>query len=279
MNFSHNRYRLLAALISCGSLTFAADRALPTIARVYPMGGQAGTEVTVEILGSLLSNTTTVEFDCPELQWKQTLEASAGRIQGVIAIAPAAALGPHLLRAVTKDGFSTSTMFTVSQFIPLLEVEPNDGTAQPIPSTPVEIHGRLDGAPDADVFVIHARKGERKVFDLRSIENGSGVETRMTILDEHRQHVSGNDDRGDFDENPLIEHTFQEDGKYFVTVDQYRGPRGFNFGKGCGYILRISDLPRIRYASPLGLQRGRTGAGRRPGSGRPGIPRRSARRT
>src|SRR5262249_28984118 len=159
------------------------------------------------------SNTTTVEFDCPELTWARTLDASAGRIQGVIAIAPNAPLGPHLLRAVTRDGYSTSTMFSVSELPSVQEVEPNENAAQPIESTPIEIQGRLDGAPDIDVFVVHAHKGERMVFDLRSIEYGSGVETRMILRDERGRRVISNDDRNDFDENPLIEHTFQEDGK------------------------------------------------------------------
>src|SRR5262245_41577665 len=101
MSFLPNPHRLFAVVVCCGTFLHAADRSLPTIARVYPLGGQLGTEVPVEILGSLLSNTTTVEFDCPELTWARTLDASAGRIQGVIAIAPNAPLGPHLLRAVT----------------------------------------------------------------------------------------------------------------------------------------------------------------------------------
>src|SRR5262249_21179152 len=67
---------------------------------------------------------------------------------------------------------------------------------------------------------------------------------------------SFNDDRDDFNENPLIEHTFRAGGVYYIKLDQYRGPRGFNFGKNCSYTLRISALPVITCANPLAFRRG-----------------------
>lgn len=232
----------------------------PSIIRIYPLGGQAGTSTAVEILGESLANATSVEFDCEDLVWTKTTDDRGGKLTGVVSIAPHAALGPHLLRIVTKDGYSTSAMFNVGQFPSVMENEPNDKQeqAQRIEKLPVEIQGRLDGASDIDQYTIQVRAGERWVFDMRSIEQGSAVEARMYLLDAAGKSVDFNDDRDDFNENPLIEHTFDRDGVYYVKLDQYRGPRGFNFGKNCSYILRISSLPGLRSVSPLGLQTGRT---------------------
>ena len=151
-------------------------------------------------------------------------------------------------------------MFNVGQFPSVAEIEPNDQiqTAQNLTQLPIELQGRLDGAPDMDYFSIRVQAGERWVFDLKSIEQGSAVEARMILLEADGRQVRFNDDRGDYDENPLIEHTFQKAGKYYVKVDQYRGPRGFNFGKNCSYILRVSKLPVLRSAMPLGLEKGKT---------------------
>ena len=170
------------------------------------------------------------------------------------------ALGPHLLRAVTLDGYSKSALFNVGQFPSLLEREPNNEIklAQSIPHLPIELQGRLDGASDMDYFSIQVRAGEHWNFDLRSIEYGSGLETKLTLLDASGHQIAFNDDRSDFDETPWIEHTFTRSGIYFLKVDQYRGPRGFNFGKACTYTLRISSLPRIEIVSPLGLRLGQT---------------------
>ena len=109
-----------------------------------------------------------------------------------------------------------------------------------------------------DHFAIRAEAGERWVFDLKSIEHGSAVEARMILLDAGGRQVRFNDDRGDYDENPLLEHTFDKAGTYYIKLDQYRGPRGFNFGKNCSYILRISKLPVVRSVTPLGIEKGKT---------------------
>ena len=76
-------------------------------------------------------------------------------------------------------------MFNVGQFPSVRESEPNDKheQAQRIEKLPVEIQGRLDGAADIDQYAMQVRAGERWVFDLRSIEQGSAVEARMYLLD------------------------------------------------------------------------------------------------
>src|SRR5262249_203086 len=114
-------------------------------------------------------------------------------------------------------------------------------------------------------------KGERWVFDLRSIEDGSAVEARMILMDESGKQIAFNDDRDDYNENPLIEHTFSAAGVYYVKLDQYRGPRGFNFGKNCSYILRIAALPLIKRGYPMAVRSGSKAVMRLRGSGLDGI--------
>jgi hypothetical protein len=247
-------------LFIAAAVAFAAPPR-PSIVRVYPLGGQRGDTVKLEILGESLSNATSVEFDCSDLRWRAAPEGSSyGKLRGEIRIAPGASLGPHLLRVKTLDGNTNSAMFNVGQFPSLLEVEPNDlpDRAQNVPSLPVEIQGRLDGSADIDIYSFHAKSGERWVFDLRSIEYGSAVKAKMSLTDAAGTPIAFNDDRTGFEESPLIVHTFREAGTYLLKLDQYRGPRGFNFGKNCAYILRIAALPEVTAVAPLGGRRGRT---------------------
>jgi len=248
----------LSFALSCPLSAEAAS--LPKLVRIYPLGGQKGTSVTVEILGELLSNAQSVEFDCQDLVWTKTLSMSSSKISGIISILPHAALGSHLLRVLTLDGPSTSALFNVGQFPSILEIESNDRPeqAQVIPTLPAEIQGRLDGSSDIDIYALHLHAGERWIFDFRSIEYGSSVEAKMILLDAKGSRVAFNDDRNDFDETPFLEHTFDTAGTYYVKLDQYRGPRGFNFGKNCAYTLRVSALPSISYAAPFGATVGRT---------------------
>jgi hypothetical protein len=222
---------------------------------VDPLGGQRGTEVELEILGRHLSNASGLEFDCADIAWIATTYASAGKLRGIVSIAADAALGPHLLRARTADGYSTTAMFNVGQFPHRPEAEPNDmaGEAHEIARLPAEVQGILEGSADIDLFKVVVPAGKRLAIELRSIEYGSAVEAKMSLLDLHSRRVRFNDDRDDYLETPFIEHTFETSGTYYIKVDQYRGPRGFNFGKNSAYILRISALPTIEYAAPLGI--------------------------
>jgi hypothetical protein len=156
-----------------------------------------------------------------------------------------------MLRVLTAKGPSTSLLFNVGQFPAMIESD-----KRVVPALPVEIYGRLDGAADIDQYWFTAKAGERWMFEFLAMEHGSAVEARMLLLNSKGERIAYNDDRDHFDENPLIEHTFAEDGVYAVKLDQYRGPRGFTFGKNNAYVLRISSLPRVVSVSPLGARRG-----------------------
>ena len=253
--FSSTWCRAYAAFALLGLLVVAASAFAqlepPSLTRLHPLGGRAGTAVEVEILGTRLNGTTSVEFDCGDLVWQHTTQREAGKLSGVVLIAPGAPLGGHMLRVLTTDGPSTSLLFNVGQFPAFVE-----GEQRAIPDLPVEVYGRLEGSADIDRYFFSARAGERWLFDLRAMDHGSAVEARMILLNSRGERVAFNDDRDHYDEDPLIEHTFAQDGIYEVKLDQYRGPRGFTFGKNNGYVLRISALPRIQSVSPLGARRG-----------------------
>lgn len=245
---------LLLLLAAAAPGLAGADFEPAQLVRLHPLGGQKGTSVELEILGIHLDSATGVEFDCADLVWEHTTHKEPGRLTGIVRIDGAASLGGHMLRVLTaKRGPTNSLLFNVGQFPALVE---SDHRAAP--SLPVEIYGRLDGAVDSDTYWFSVKAGERWLFDLRAMEHGSAVEARMILLNTKGERVKFNDDRDQFDENPLIEHAFTEAGLYAIKLDQYRGPRGFTFGKNNAYTLRISALPRIRWVSPLGAARGST---------------------
>ena len=243
----------------CG---LAADFEPATLTRLHPLGGRAGSVVEVEILGTKLATATGVEFDGKDLVWEQTTERVEGRVRGLVSIAPGAALGGHMLRVMTSQGPTPSLVFNVGQFPSFVE-----GEQRAVPSLPVEIYGRLEGAADIDTYWFSVGAGERWLFDFQAMEAGAAVEARMILLDRNGERIAFNDDRDDYDENPLIEHTFTAGGVYGVRLDQYRGPRGFTFGKNNAYLLRIAQLPRVRAVAPLGARRGSAARFRLMGSG------------
>ena len=238
----------------------ASTAPIPWVDRVNPLGAPLGATVEVELTGQYLSNTTDVRFDCQDIQWIETLDASSGRVLGRLRIAATAALGPHRVYLMTKDGRSNSRLFNVTQFPSTTEVEPNDllAAAQSIELRSQVIQGGMEKLVDVDYYSFEAKAGERWSFELRSIEYGSHLENEMALLDEKGDQVAFNDDRDDYLETPFIEHVFDKAGKYYLKLDQYRGPQRVDCAANCGYMLRVSQLPVLLAASPLGVRAGST---------------------
>ena len=196
----------------------------PNLISLHPLGGKAGTAVEVEILGTHLESATGVEFDCADLTWKHTTHREPGKVTGIVWIDGGAALGGHMLHVVTAQGPSSSLLFNVGQFPAMVESE-----YRVIPALPIEIYGRLDGAADSDTYWFTARRGERWLFDMRAMEHGSAVESRMMLLTAKGERIAFNDDRDQYDENPLIEHTFAEDGVYCGEARSISRPARIHF--------------------------------------------------
>ena len=248
----------LPLVLLIGGPIVAGTPPSPWVDRVNPLGGQAGTAVEVELSGRYLSNTADVRFDCQDIEWVETVDASSGRVAGRLRIAAGAALGPHRVYLVTKDGRSNSRLFNVTQFPSTAEAEPNDLShlAQAIELRSQVIQGGMEKLSDVDYYSFKATAGERWSFDLRSLEYGSHLENEMALLDEEGEEIAFNDDRDDYLETPFIEHVFERKGTYFLKLDQYRGPQRVNCAANCGYMLRVSQLPVIQAASPLGARAG-----------------------
>ena len=232
-------------------LALAASGQTPSLSRIHPLGARAGSLVEIEILGESLQAASSVEFDSPLLTWQQTTLREPGRLKGLVSLAPHTPLGPHLLRVRSPLGPSNSLLFNAGQFPAVLE-----GDHRALPSLPAELYGRLDGPTDIDTYWFSVHAGQRWLFDLRAMDHGSAVEARMALLHANGQKIAYNDDRDHYDENPRLEYTFPQSGVYGLRLDQYRGPRGFTFGKNNAYLLRISNLPNPLSLSPLGARRG-----------------------
>jgi hypothetical protein len=243
----------------CLALFFSiAAAASPHISRVAPLGGQAGTVVEIELNGTDLAGFQSARFDTLDIEWIEAIEAKADKVRGRIRIKPSTALGPHRIQARTSQGPSNTRLINIHEFPGVNETEPNDklSNARPVDLKPQVIHGYMKGLADVDHYTFTARKGERWVFDVQSIERGGFLECSLSLLDEAGSEVAFNDDRDDYVETPRLSVTFPRDGRYTVKLDQYRGPQGVSCSNNCGYAMYISQLPIISGMYPLGTRLG-----------------------
>ena len=246
------RTAFLALAISVGAV------ASPHIARVAPLGGQAGAVVEVEITGKDLAGFQTALFDTADIEWIESVETKAESVRGKIRINANAALGPHRIQARTGQGPSNTRLFNVHEFPGVKEAEPNDKrtSAQPIQLKPQVVHGYMKGLADVDHFSFTAKKGERWLFDVQSIERGGFLECSLTLYDETGRELAFNEDRDEYLETPRLSITFPGDGRYTVKLDQYRGPQGVACSDNCGYAMHLSQMPVVTGIFPLGARPG-----------------------
>lgn len=236
----------------------AAMWGAPAITKMSPLGGQRGTTVRMEIVGSELSNVQSAEFDTKEIRWQRTVAASSKRVEGEITIGAGVGLGPHLMKLLSLDGHSQSVLFYVGQFPSVRDAEPNNSVtkAQAITAIPAEIYGAIDAVEDSDYFAVEAKAGEELRFELRAYEYGSQLEAKLHLYDSTGRRVAFNDDASDFDDNPVVTKRFDTPGRYVVHVDIYRGPRAYGAAVNNAYVLRVSRLPLLHHLSRLGAAPG-----------------------
>ena len=248
----------LALLGAAGAMAAAEDPADPWIDRIEPLGGQRGTSTEVTLVGKNLVAPAVLEFDTAGLAWEALGADDDGNLRGVVRIAAETPPGPHAAALSTPLGRSNSRLFYVDELPSALEAEPNDTLqqAQRIDLKSQTLHGAMHKMADIDVFAFEASAGERWTFDLRSIEYGGFLENDMTLLDAAGRRVAFNDDRDDYLETPFLEHVFTTSGRYFLKLDQYRGPQRVNCNRNCGYMLRFGQLPVVEAAHPLGARVG-----------------------
>lgn len=256
-------FRPLSALALTPLLFAAAGLAAedpndPWVDRFEPFGGRQGATAAVEIVGRNLASPLDVAFDSPHLTWENGRAVSDSKITGRIRIAAQAEPGPHIATLLTASGRANSRLFYVDAFPSTYEAEPNDtlGRAQALELEPQTLHGAMRKLADIDCFRFEARAGERWTFDLRSLEYGGFLENNLTLLDAEGRRIAFNDDRDDYLETPFLEHVFDRGGRYYLKLDQYRGPQRVNCAKNCGYMLRISQLPAVEAVFPLGARAG-----------------------
>ena len=94
----------------------------PRLDRVFPLGGEAGSTVTLDIAGANLDDAKSLLFDHPGL--KATLVKPN---QFRVTIAPDVPPGTYEVRAVGRYGISAVQLFEVGRRLTeVAEVEPND---------------------------------------------------------------------------------------------------------------------------------------------------------
>ncbi len=234
-------------LLSVGTQALAQSPN-PVLNTVHPSGGQAGTSATVVLEGTGLDGLRDVHATVPQLTAKKLvghqfqLDIPAGTPPGV-----------YDLRAVGTHGMSSPRAFVVGNRAEVLEAEPNDtvDAAQDV-LLDVAVNGRIDMPGDIDCFRFKAKAGQRVVLDCSAGRIDSKLRAVLEVYDANGKRLASN--RGHTGIDPLVDFLVPGDGTYCVKVFDlsYLGSTA-HF-----YRLDIDTKPRVEFAVPCVVQRGKT---------------------
>lgn len=179
---------------------------LPFVTGIFPLGGRAGTDVSVELQGWNLTQT------------KLDVRAVVNRNRPV-----------RWYSIPQTDKVSIDFPLRLDMTSEVLDQEPNNDreTAQEV-TLPIIVNGRIDKPDDVDLFRFNAHG--TLVAEVLARRAGSPVDSALTLVDAEGKEIGFNDDYED-KAQPLITH--HADSRLVVTLS----------GKS-PFTLRLSDAQR-----------------------------------
>ncbi|MFA6563056.1 MAG: peptidase [Verrucomicrobiia bacterium] len=193
---------------------------LPFVTGIFPLGGPAGAQTTVEAMG----------WNLPDA--KLVVEGKDK------------APGIHQL-SVRKDGHISNLVPFAADTLPeRLEEEPNNTleTARRI-TLPVIINGRIESPEDPDVFCFEGRAGEQVVAEVMARRLNSPLDSALKLTDATGNQIAFNDDHADkgaglttHQADSYLQATLPANGLYYLHLNdaQHKG------GPEHAYRLRVS---------------------------------------
>ena len=154
----------------------------PVVRTIYPMGGQTGQRIPVEIEGEFLDRAEAILCECDGLN--ATIRgATAVRLQVEIELPANIPPGPRIIFVRSPRGTSNRVLFRVTEWSGVTEREPNDTLpeAQRV-AAPVVIEGRIARLTDVDVYRFHANAGERLAFNVMAARSKAAGFVAITLL-------------------------------------------------------------------------------------------------
>ena len=215
---------------------------LPFITSIFPLGGQKGKKVDIDLFGKNL----------PLHRISGKLPTGDAQVRRI---------------SVVKSGYRSNAMpFALDELGDLFEREPNDTPpqAQPI-HHPAWINGRIQRVGDVDVFCFSGKKGETIAVEVAARRLNSPLDSLISLSGPGIETPIRNDDRVDTGANHLFlgaglvthhadSYLLQKlpaTGTYYVQIGDTQSKGGNDYA----YRLRISPArPDFRlFINPSGL--------------------------
>jgi hypothetical protein len=191
---------------------------LPYVTSIFPLGGPAGAQTTVELKGWNLPVTSLALTNSEP--------------------------GIHPVSVNKEDWLSNPVPFAVDTLPECLEQEPNNSIAAAQAVTlPIIVNGRIDKPGDWDVFRFNGRAGDTVVTEVYARRLDSPLDSVLKLTDASGKQIAFNDDHEDKGAgldthyaDSYLTANLPADGAFYVHIGDAQSQGGPEYG----YRLRIS---------------------------------------
>ncbi len=230
-----------ALLASAQSVCLPAPRLLTTM----PMGGQAGSDVTLTIAGDFLEDTQELWFSDPRITAEPVSESGDPALHNrfLVHIPADVPSGVYEARVMTRLGISTSRAFSVGTMPEVTRQQANNSlaTAMPLPRNTIcnaTISNRM-----IDYYAVQGQQGERWIIDCSANGIDSKAKPVVVLADADGRDLVV-ERRGE-----ALDFVLPDDGDYIVKIHDLT----FDGGPNHFYRLAVQtaepDAPLTRFAS------------------------------
>jgi hypothetical protein len=191
---------------------------LPYVTSIFPLGGPAGAQTTVELKGWNLPVTSLALTNSEP--------------------------GIHPVSVNKEDWLSNPVPFAVDTLPECHEQEPNDSIAAAQAVTlPIIVNGRIDKPGDWDVFRFNGRAGDTVIAEVNARRLDSPLDSVLKLTDASGKQIAFNDDHEDKGAgldthyaDSYLTAILPADGAFYVHIGDAQRQGGPEYG----YRLRIS---------------------------------------
>ena len=245
----------------------------PSVAYIFPAGGQRGTTVDVRIGGHFLHGGCPFEIDGPGVSaTKRVTRTKTTWFEGPMLFKPAsqgkedypkdhsakitidntARPGLRFWRVWTSQGVVPSRPFVIGELPEAIEAE-TDGLPLPQKVTlPVTANGRIFPREDVDIWTFDAQQGESITCDVVAARIGSPLDSHLIVRDSRGRQLAENFDHSGTDSRVRFVAPRTDTYSVHIHDTQYRGLQHYV------YRLTITNGPFVDHVYPLGGQAGTT---------------------
>jgi hypothetical protein len=257
---------LLSGVLHAGSGVGGLQPTDPEVIHMFPLGGQPGSRLEIEIQGRNLEGVHTLWSDTGAIQCRvvrvepgsarmkegrKVKDIPGQRVVATVNIDPGAERGPHALRLVSAKGVSNELIFWVVPMPTLQETAEEHGTAREAQAiaVPSALSGRIAEEGQADFYRFEAHPDQELAFEV--VEGVQRLWGDLRRAPGFSLELSGSGESW-FDDERRVKLGTANTAVFHKMISAYKPRLIHRFARGGWYTLEVKGEPGASYQLQVG---------------------------